>query len=84
MNLQENDINVCRIESRQSKSGDNECEIFVDIECEDSKMDQLCKGLKQRLLYQQNLHESTDSTDGACQHLDPPGIVSSLLLRISC
>ena len=78
--FQENNVNVCRIESRKAKhSGgggggpaDTECEIFVDVECDDQQMTQVCSVLKKRLAYQQSVvQESFDRT--GMDELETPG-----------
>ncbi|XP_055341908.1 tryptophan 5-hydroxylase 1-like [Paramacrobiotus metropolitanus] len=58
--FKEHDVNICRIESRQTKRSrghEDECEVYVDVECDDRQMVQVCNLLKRRLTlaHQQSL-----------------------------
>ncbi|OQV18194.1 Tryptophan 5-hydroxylase 1 [Hypsibius exemplaris] len=72
--FKENGVNVCRIESRKAQHGaDTECEIFVDVECDDQQMARVCDVLKKRLAHQQSvLQESFDKT--GIEELETPEV----------
>ncbi|GAU96069.1 hypothetical protein RvY_07564 [Ramazzottius varieornatus] len=73
--FRENNVSIGRIESRKAAHGNDEaeCEVFVDVECDDAKMTQVCNLLKKRLTYQQSVQESIDGADALCQ-LEPPEV----------
>lgn len=77
-------MSIGRIESRKAAHGNDEaeCEVFVDVECDDAKMTQVCNLLKKRLAYQQNVQESIDGADALCQ-LEPPGLFYSFCSFLS-